>query len=156
MIRTYCSLQNAPLSALVCGVQGSGKSHTVSILLENMLIPKYSAIGKLEKPLSGLVLHFGSGGAETQPSEAAFIGNPISPSVKGPRVVVYVSPPSLATMRSVYARVDSNIVVEPLQLGQSELDAKAFLSLMAIYSSESAPLYMQTVLVSLYNMSKSE
>ncbi|KAI0282338.1 hypothetical protein BGY98DRAFT_113155 [Russula aff. rugulosa BPL654] len=27
---------NTPFSALVCGVQGSGKSHTVSVILENM------------------------------------------------------------------------------------------------------------------------
>ncbi|GBE79348.1 hypothetical protein SCP_0205460 [Sparassis crispa] len=81
---------NAPLSAIVCGVQGSGKSHTVSVLLENMLIPRHAPIGNGEKALSGLVLHFGEAGAE--------------------------------------------------------LDAEAFLSMMAVGSSDSAPLYVQTIL----------
>lgn len=145
----YPLFQNAPFSAVVCGVQGSGKSHTVSVLLENMLIADLPKIGTLPKALSGLVLHFGEGGKEAQPSEAAWLACPVDRTVTAPRVVVYVSPSSLATMRSVYARVSPRIVVEPLLFRRSELDAKAFLSLMAIQgSSDSAPLYMQTILVS--------
>lgn len=52
-------------------------------------------------------------------------------------------------MRTVYAKVGPHVVVEPLLFRKSELDAKAFLSLMAVgSSSESTPLYMQTILVS--------
>ncbi|KAI0742148.1 AAA-like domain-containing protein [Irpex lacteus] len=137
---------NAPFSALVCGVQGSGKSHTVSVMLENMLIPGQASIGRLDKPLSGLVLHFGDGGADSQPSEAAYIGSTRSSNVAVPRIVVYVSPSSIESMRKMYKGINSRITVEPLQFSQEELDAKAFLSLMAVGSSESAPLYMQTVL----------
>ncbi|KAI0347429.1 hypothetical protein BDW22DRAFT_528650 [Trametopsis cervina] len=143
---------NAPFSALVCGVQGSGKSHTVSTILENMLISGHAAIGKLDKPLSGLILHFGDGGADSQPSEAAYIGSPISSHVFAPRIVVYVSPSSLSTMSKMYKRINPKITVEPLLFSQDELDAKAFLSLMAIGSSESAPLYMQTILSILREM----
>lgn len=45
---------NAPFSALVCGVQGSGKSHSTSVLLESCLI-RDERIGTLPAPLSGLV-----------------------------------------------------------------------------------------------------
>lgn len=116
-------------------------------MLENMLVSGLPSIGKLDTALSGLVLHFGDGGADSQPSEAAYIGSMISSTVMPPRIVVYVSPSSIGTMRKMYKKISSKIVVEPLLFSQDELDAKAFLSLMAIGSSESAPLYMQTILV---------
>ena len=51
-------------------------------------------------------------------------------------------------MQTIYGKVGPDIVVEPLLFSKSELDAQAFLSLMAVGSSEGAPLYMQTILVS--------
>ncbi|KZT65188.1 hypothetical protein DAEQUDRAFT_677220 [Daedalea quercina L-15889] len=119
---------NAPFSALVCGVQGSGKSHTTSVILENMLVPYHSAIGQLKKPLAGLVLHFGEGGAYSQPCEAAWVGS------------------SLNTMKQVYARLGGAVTVKALKFSEEELDAQAFLSTMAIGTSDHVPLYMQTVL----------
>ena len=114
-----------------------------------MLIPGLPKIGSLEQALSGLVLHFGEAGADAQPSEAAWLACSQDASIHAPQVVVYVSPSSLQTMRSVYAKVSSRIVVEPLLFRKSELDAQAFLSLMAVHgSTESAPLYVQTILVS--------
>jgi hypothetical protein len=114
-----------------------------------MLIPGLAKIGSLDRALSGLVLHFGEAGAGAQPSEAAWLACPLNSTITPPRVVVYVSPSSLETMRAVYAKVSRKIIVEPLLFRKSELDAKAFLSLMAIHgSTESAPLYMQTILVS--------
>jgi hypothetical protein len=108
---------NAPLSAVICGVQGSGKvrrflifpqtsflilrlisippisallacspspslppsrslpkSHSVSILLESMLLQD-PRVGSLKRPLSTAVFHFGESGASSQPCEAAFIAN---------------------------------------------------------------------------------
>jgi hypothetical protein len=50
-------------------------------------------------------------------------------------------------MRAVYARLGKNVIVEPLLFHNSELDAAAILSMMAVGSSESAPLYMQIILV---------
>ena len=44
-----------PCSIFICGSQGSGKSHTLSCLLENYLIP--SKINNLRSPLTGLVFH---------------------------------------------------------------------------------------------------
>jgi hypothetical protein len=132
-------------------VQGSGKSHTVSVLLENMLVPGCRAIGALEKALSGLVLHFGPGGDTALPCEAAWLGRPRFQSLQVPPVIVYVSRSALQTMRRVYARVGDNVVVEPLLFTESELDAEAFLSMMAVESSDTVPLYMHVILVSMRN-----
>lgn len=137
---------NAPFSAVVCGVQGSGKSHTVSLLLESMFIPNIRSTGTLQKPLSGLVLHFGEGGPSSRPSEAAWISSSHIPGVQTPSVKVYVSRSSLNTMRAVYAPLGDGVTVEPLLFSQDELDAQAFLSMMAVGSSESAPLYIQGIL----------
>lgn len=137
---------NAPFSAVICGVQGSGKSHTVSVLLENMFIPNLPSIGTLRKSLSGLVLHFGEGGASARPCEAAWAAFSENPLVKTPKVKVYVSRSSLKTMTAVYAPLGNKVTVEPLLFDKNELDAQAFLSMMAVGSSESAPLYIQGVL----------
>ena len=139
--------QNAPFSAIVCGVQGSGKSHTVSILLESMFIPNLRPLGYLQKALSGLVLHFGEGGPSARPCEAAWVALSDIPGVQTPKVKVYVSRSSLKTMTAVYAPLGEHVTVEPLLLRKEELDAQAFLSMMAIGSSESAPLYIQGILV---------
>ncbi|TBU49055.1 hypothetical protein BD309DRAFT_883325 [Dichomitus squalens] len=137
---------NAPFSAIVCGVQGSGKSHTVSVLLENMLVSGCAAIGNSHKTLSGLVLHFGEGGSGSLPCEAAFIGQSRIEGACPPKVKVYVSRSSIHTMRRVYSVLGDNVSLEPLQFSESELDAQAILSMMAIGTSESAPLYMHRVL----------
>ncbi|KIL57968.1 hypothetical protein M378DRAFT_15879 [Amanita muscaria Koide BX008] len=136
---------NAPLSAVICGVQGSGKSHSVSVMLENMLVPNYTRIGTLAQPLAGLVLHFGEGAL---PSEAASIGireNEVE-SIQSPEVHVYVPKSSLKSRKQAYARVGPEIKVMPLLFDESELDAEAFLKMMAVGSLESAPLYMQIVM----------
>ncbi|KZT20771.1 hypothetical protein NEOLEDRAFT_1140300 [Neolentinus lepideus HHB14362 ss-1] len=137
---------NAPFSTVVCGVQGSGKSHTVSVMLENMFIASYPQIGSLEKELSGLVLHFGDGGMNSRPCEAAWLGVSGVPGVKPPPVRVFVAKSSLNTMQAIYRPLGGNISVQPLLFKQSDLDAEAFLSMMAVESSDSAPLYVQTIL----------
>lgn len=55
-------------------------------------------------------------------------------------------------MRGVYSSLGSHVTVEPLLFTEAELDAQAFLSMMAVGSSESAPLYVQIILVSLYDL----
>ncbi|KAH9951841.1 hypothetical protein B0H21DRAFT_717813 [Amylocystis lapponica] len=143
---------NAPFSALVCGVQGSGKSHTVSVLLESMLVPEYMPIGATEKALSGLVLHLGEGGLGSRPSEAAWLAIAKAGGVRTPNVRVYVSNSSLQTMRAVYAPLGKKVQVEPLLFSEDELDAEALLSMMAVGSSDSAPLYVQTIMSTLRDL----
>ncbi|KAI0751495.1 hypothetical protein C8Q80DRAFT_1157643 [Daedaleopsis nitida] len=137
---------NAPFSAIVCGVQGSGKSHSVSVMLENMLIVDYNPIGYSNKPLSGLVLHYGEGGSGARPCEAAWVGCSPLQGVRPPHVKVYVSRSSLNTMRRVYAPLGKSVTVEPLLFNEKELDAEAILSMMAVGSSDNPPLYMHRVL----------
>ncbi|KAG2053715.1 hypothetical protein BDR06DRAFT_982601 [Suillus hirtellus] len=128
------NLQNMPFTIVVCGVQGSGKSHTVLVLLKNMLISKLQEIGSLEQSLVGLVLHFGEGGG-----------------VRMPKVQVFVSKSLLNTIKSVYAPLGKNVEVVPLSFNETELDAQAFLSMMAVRSSDSTPLYIQIILKRLFN-----
>lgn len=118
-------------------------------MLESMLISDTSAIGSLTKALSGLVLHYGEGGPSATPNEAAFLSSPISSRINGPLVRVFVSKSSLQTMQNVYSPLGERVRVNPLLFQSSELDAAAILSMMAVGASESAPLYMQIVLVSI-------
>lgn len=83
----------APSSTFICGSQGSGKSHTLSCLLENCLIP--SDANKLPRPLTGLVFHYDTficddGGS---PCEAAFLSS--DPNMK---VRVLCSPTNIRTI----------------------------------------------------------
>ena len=131
-------------------MQGSGKSHTVSVLLESMLISGFEPIGLSHKPLSGLVLHFGEGGSGSRPCEAAWVGQTHIEGIQPPTIRVYVSRSSLTTMRATYAPLGDRVKVEPLLFSSTELDAEAVLSMMAVGSSDSTPLYMQRILVSPY------
>jgi hypothetical protein len=117
-----------------------------------MLVSKCSHIGTLEKPLCGLVLHFGEGGPSSRPCEASWVGVPSFRGVDTPPVRVYVSRSSLNTMRAVYAPLGHRVIVEPLFFNEAELDAEAFLSMMAVDSSESAPLYVQLILVRIHTL----
>ena len=108
-------------------------------------------IGILQQPLCGLVLHLGEGGADSKPCEAAFLSQRHQPdeSFRTPPVVVYVSKSSLKKMEKIYAQLP-NVKVEVLLFSEEQLDASGLLTLMAVgSSSESAPLYIHTVLVCL-------
>lgn len=77
----------APSSVFICGSQGSGKSHTLSCLLENRLIPTSANV--LPRPLTGIVFHYDtfvsdSGGS---PCEAAYLS-----SKRGIKVRVLCAP----------------------------------------------------------------
>jgi DNA replication protein DnaC len=84
----------APSSIFVCGSQGSGKSHTLSCLLENCLIS--SPANVLPRPLTGVVFHYDTfvtdGGGE--PCEAAYLA-----SHKSVKVRVLCAPTNLRTMK---------------------------------------------------------
>lgn len=118
-------------------------------MLENMLYEACPSIGSCKKALSGLVLHFSEGGSRAQPCEAAWVSCPRGEGVESPRVHVYVSNSCLATMKRVYAPLQ-DVEVSPLHFPETELDAQAILSMMALGSSESAPLYMHSILVRLW------
>lgn len=118
-----------------------------------MMVPNCKPLGSLEKPLAGLVLHFGTGGDNCLPCEAAWLAKPRFRGLEAPPVKVYVSRSVLNRMRRIYEPLGENVTVEPLLFTEDELDAQAFLSMMAVESSESAPLYMQVILVGVPHIS---
>lgn len=84
----------APSSTFICGSQGSGKSHTLSCLLENSLTTSPAAI--LPKPLTGLLFHYDTfisddGGS---PCEAAYLA-----SLSGIKVRILCSPTNVAVIK---------------------------------------------------------
>jgi hypothetical protein len=83
----------APSSAFICGSQGSGKSHTLSTLLENCLMK--SDVSKLENPLAGLVFHYDAFTSYVRgtPCEAAHLSS--NPAIK---VRVLCSPTNYQTI----------------------------------------------------------
>ncbi|KAI0344940.1 hypothetical protein BDW22DRAFT_1469295 [Trametopsis cervina] len=147
---------NTPFSAVVCGVQGSGKSHSASVLLESCLI-KDTRIGILPEPLSALLFHFdtAAGGGFVQPCEAAYLSQ-LNPNLRGegivpPPVTVLVVPSYLQSMKKVYAGLP-NVRVEPLLFGPGDISGERLLSMMKVDESSQMPLYMESIMAILRSM----
>ncbi|KAJ7318411.1 hypothetical protein DFH08DRAFT_1036677 [Mycena albidolilacea] len=142
---------NTPSSAVICGVQGSGKSHTVSCILESALIGD-SRIGKLPEPLSALVFHFDTQDAG-RPCEAAFLSSPAANlnHVALPQVTVLCSPSNVNRRRQAYAS-QAQVRVEPLCLAETDLTADRMLAIMGCDNLDKMPLYMHTALLIIRNM----
>lgn len=84
----------APSSVFICGSQGSGKSHSLSCLLENCLVK--SDVNKLEHPLAGLVFHYDTFTSDTKgiPCEAAHLASDEKIKVK-----ILCSPANVETIK---------------------------------------------------------
>lgn len=72
----------APSSIFICGSQGSGKSHTLSCLLENCLMKSEANI--LPRPLTGIVFHYDPWVSDSRgsPCEAAYLASAEDVSVR--------------------------------------------------------------------------
>ncbi|EIN11566.1 hypothetical protein PUNSTDRAFT_131729 [Punctularia strigosozonata HHB-11173 SS5] len=146
---------NSPFSAVICGVQGSGKSHSTSVLLESCLI-KDDRVGTLGAPLSGLLFHFDTaagGGDGVQPCEAAYLAS-LDP-LRGenaipPAVTVLVLPSSLKSMRKVYKGL--SVDVRPLHFAERDISAERLLCMMKVDGDSQMPLYMSKVMAHLRKM----
>lgn len=135
---------NAPWSAFICGSQGSGKSHTLSCMLEMALIP--SKLGELPRPLAAIVFHYDkfTGVPSSQVCEAAHLCS------SGIPVRVLVSESNLLKMKELYSNLPGlsasaiKPVVMPLLLNEKQLNAERMMKLMAVDEKERAmPLYME-------------
>lgn len=135
---------NAPWSAFICGSQGSGKSHTLSCMLEAALKP--SRLGKLPRPLAGMVFHYDkfTGFSASQICEAAYLCS------AGIPVTVLVSSSNFHRMRRVYENIPNlppnapKPVVAPLLLEEKHLNIEHMMKLMAIDEKEGKiSLYME-------------
>ncbi|KAF2466608.1 uncharacterized protein BDR25DRAFT_236863 [Lindgomyces ingoldianus] len=135
---------NSPWSAFLCGSQGSGKSHTLSCMLENCILSdtaQIKKIGKNPKPLAGLVFHYdrceGSGVCE-----AAYLCSEIP-------TTVLVSPSNSANLTEQYKRIAKergNIQVEELRLLGKHMNTDRVKTLMAVGKDGDLPLYMQVIM----------
>ncbi|KGO70397.1 hypothetical protein PITC_015100 [Penicillium italicum] len=138
---------NIPFSAFVCGVQGSGKSHTTACMIENCSM-RLPALGTLKQSISTLVLQFDEYTSTTssQPSEAAFLAS-LLPQYAHEQPVplrVLVSPTNLSNLRDMYSQIP-NIDIQPFKLQPKHLNISMMLSLMSVSQSGSVPLYMAQV-----------
>lgn len=136
---------NAPWSTFICGSQGSGKSHTLSCILEDALL-QTSRLGKLPKQLAGLVFHYDkfTGFSTSQMCEAAYLCS------KGIRVNVLVSPSNFPTMSKLYENLPGLAAgvrpnVAPLFLEPMQLNVERIMKLMAFDNKEGMPLYMEVI-----------
>ena len=137
---------NAPWSAFICGSQGSGKSHTLSCMLEDGLLRSEAParLGELPKPLAGIVFHYDkfTGVSKTQLCEAAYLCS------NGIPVKVLVSPSNFKNMEKAYTEIEglpdgAKPIVVPLLLEERHLNAGRMKKLMSVDAGDGpTPLYM--------------
>ena len=135
---------NTPSTTIICGVQGAGKSHSVSVIIENSLISS-PELGRLPQPLSVVVFHLGAAqGGMHLPCESAFLrkANNSDATYKIP-INVLVSPSNITAMRKVYA--NTGATVTPLYLSTKDLNCTRMFSLMHVTEDGKIPLYIQVV-----------
>ncbi|KAI0804907.1 hypothetical protein GGR55DRAFT_306934 [Xylaria sp. FL0064] len=126
-----------PSSVFSCGSQGSGKSHSLSCVLENCLIQS-RVLGDLPHPLMGIVFHYDDYASDTHvtPCKTAYLGS--DPNIN---VRVLCSPSNLKVIKSSYQ--DLGNVVEELRIDQADSNTKRMLELMAFERTQ--PLYAQVI-----------
>ncbi|KAG8677801.1 hypothetical protein FPOAC2_03941 [Fusarium poae] len=130
-----------PSSTFICGSQGSGKSHSLSTILENCLLP--CDANELPRPLSGLVFHYDTFISDTggMPCEAAYLS-----SHPGVNVRVLCAPSNFWNIKRIYSGLP-NVTVEMLRINQSDLNTQRMLDLMAVSSVKGGglPLYLHVI-----------
>ncbi|KAI1746985.1 hypothetical protein F4782DRAFT_543880 [Xylaria castorea] len=127
-----------PSSVFICGSQGSGKSHSLSCILENCLLQS-EKLGCLPRPLTGIVFHYDDYASDSHvaPCEAAYLGSDPAISVR-----VLCSPTNIRAIKESYGKL-GDVKVEALRLDQANLNTKRMLELMAFDRAQ--PLYAQVI-----------
>ncbi|KAL6801735.1 hypothetical protein J3E68DRAFT_228177 [Trichoderma sp. SZMC 28012] len=131
---------STPSSVFICGSQGSGKSHTLSCILENCLMESKASV--LPRPLTGIVFHYDPwvSASRGSPCEAAYLASAQKISVR-----VLCPPTNVNQIKGIYSKLP-NVRVETLRINQSDLNTKRMMDLMAISSVQGGmPLYMHVV-----------
>ena len=126
---------NEPSSVFLCGFQGSGKSYTLSCMLENHLL-KDSAVGVQNETIPGFVFHYDTNGA-------ACLAEAASLCTRGIKVRVLVSWNNYTSMKNLYnglgARLGHKIEVRPLLFQDDGLTATHIQRLMLFDETASNP-----------------
>jgi hypothetical protein len=132
---------NAPWSAFICGSQGSGKSYTISCMLEGLLL-KDPRIGNLNKASSAMVFHYDRiGSTKPTPCEIAALCS------TGIKVKILVSPSNEDAMVEIYRKAypeefGKNLFVQCLYLRSADLNSERIQKFMASKVGGEKPLYM--------------
>lgn len=135
---------NTPWSTFICGSQGSGKSYTLSCMLENCLIR--SGLGKLPSPLAAMVFHYDSfvSIGSKQLCEAAYLCS------AGVPVRVLVSPTNYWQMKRAYEGISESSAsgnkpqVVPIKFQDKHLNVSRMMSMMAVSDKDGPPpLYIE-------------
>ncbi|PNS15287.1 hypothetical protein CAC42_5458 [Sphaceloma murrayae] len=133
---------NVPSSAFICGSQGSGKSYTLSCMLENYLLAD-SRLGRVGEPMAALVFNYNPDG-DAAAAEVAYLAS------LGVSVNILVSQSNFRARRSAYKQLPgaaNHLTISPLLLHDSHLSIERMHRLMAFTDkSNSVPLYMFVVL----------
>jgi hypothetical protein len=126
---------NEPSSVFLCGSQGSGKSYTLSCMLENHLL-KDSAVGVQNETIPGFVFHYDTNGA-------ACLAEAASLCTHGIKVRVLVAWNNYTSMKWLYdglgARFGHRIEVRPLLFQDGDLTATHIQRLMLFDETASKP-----------------
>ncbi|KAI6794709.1 hypothetical protein KC361_g5435 [Hortaea werneckii] len=143
---------DAPNSTFLCGSQGSGKSYTLSCLLENCLV-KDGRNGLLKTPVAGVVFNYDSDLSNVTAETASLCS-------RGIKVRVLVSPSNYVALEKAYKSIKSggkNLSVEKLLLGDADLNVSRMKRLMAFSDQEQdMPLYMEVMMEELRKMAMSQ
>ncbi|KAI7161720.1 hypothetical protein KC343_g18844, partial [Hortaea werneckii] len=143
---------DAPNSTFLCGSQGSGKSYTLSCLLENCLM-KDDQHGPLDNAVAGVVFNYDADLSNVT-AEAASLCS------RGMKVRVLISPSNYAALEKAYSDLEGasdNLVVQPLLLGNADLNVSRMKRLMALSDEgQNIPLYMEVMMEELRKMAISQ
>jgi hypothetical protein len=143
-----------PFSLVCVGRQGTGKSHTLNVVLENCIVnypePAERPITRMTTQMCGLVLHFDQ--SDSNVCEALGLHD-MAPSLKilsnesfhgAKNVVVLVSPNYHLQRRKFYEGLP-HVTVKTLRFQWSSLDASQLKKLMRLDASDSQ-LYVSLML----------
>lgn len=99
---------STPSSVFICGSQGSGKSHTLSCILENCLMQSKASV--LHRPLTGIVFHYDPwvSASRGSPCEAAYLASAQKISVR------VLCPPT--NVKQIEVRQDERLKIKRLIL----------------------------------------
>jgi hypothetical protein len=146
---------HAPFCLVAVGVQGAGKSHTLSCVIENCLLDMPKDI-QGDSGMAALVFHFDQ--APENMCEAVTLSKPradLPPSMfrAVSNVVVLVSPANYRRRKRFYDQLGFPVKVQPLLFSWDDLDVEDLRTLMHVAHD---PLYMESVIDYLRTMQKQD
>jgi hypothetical protein len=138
-----------PFCFVTLGVQGSGKSHSLSVILESCVLRADDDALRLRRPMCALVFHFDHNqrsGCEAigviNPSDRFRTAHIDPPTLPPEKMLVLVSPSNYEQRKAFYG---PDVRVEPLLFSWGQLSAKQLKCLMRINAGDSQ-LYVSTML----------